>query len=77
MNQQPQLDIKKLRPLIFGIIGIIFLLSIGKFWVTIPSGHAGVIYKKFAGGVDVTEAAYGQGFHLLAPWNDMHVYEIR
>ena len=77
MNQQPQLDIKKLRPLIFGIIGIIFLLSIGKFWVTIPSGHAGVIYRKFGGGVDVTEAAHGQGFHLLAPWNDMHVYEIR
>ncbi|HIA37461.1 MAG TPA: prohibitin family protein, partial [Flavobacteriales bacterium] len=77
MNQQPQLDLKKLRPILFTVIGVIFLLSIGKFWVTIPSGHAGVIYKKFSGGVDVTEAPFGQGFHLLAPWNDMHVYEIR
>jgi len=77
MNEQPQLDIKKLRPIIIGVIAVIFLLSIGKFWVTIPSGHAGVIYKKFSGGVDVNEAPYGQGFHLLAPWNDMHVYVTR
>jgi len=77
MNQQPQLDLKKLRPIIFIVIGIIFMLSIGKFWVTIPSGYAGVIYRKFGGGVDVTETPYNQGFHLLAPWNDMHVYEIR
>jgi regulator of protease activity HflC (stomatin/prohibitin superfamily) len=77
MNQQPQLDVKKLRPLLFVVLGVIILLSIGKFWVTIPSGHAGVIYKKFGNGVDVNQKAFGQGLHVIAPWNDMLVYEIR
>jgi len=76
-NQQPQLDLKKLRPLLLIVLGVIVLLSIGKFWVTIPSGHAGVIYKKFGNGVDVNGKAFGQGLHVIAPWNDMLVYEIR
>jgi regulator of protease activity HflC (stomatin/prohibitin superfamily) len=28
-------------------------------------------------GVDVDEPAYGQGLHIILPWNKMHVYEIR
>ena len=79
MNQynQPQLDTKKLRPLIFGVLGLILLLSIGKFWVTIESGYAGVLYHKFGNGVDVNESSYGQGLHFIAPWNNMKIYEVR
>ena len=79
MNQynQPQLDPKKLRPLIFGVLGLILLLSIGKFWITIESGYSGVLYHKFGSGVDVNEPSYGQGLHFIAPWNNMKVYEVR
>ena len=44
--------------------------------VTIGSGEAGVLFKRFAGGVD-TENTYGEGFHIVAPWNDMEIYEVR
>ena len=76
MNQQPQFDMKKLRPIIYMVIAVIFLLSVGKFWVTIDSGYSGVLYR-LTTGVDVDEPAYGQGLHIILPWNKMHVYEIR
>ena len=61
-------------PVIIG--GILLLILIIKSTVTISSGKAGVLYKTFAGGVD-TEHTYGEGFHFVAPWNDMIVYEVR
>ena len=75
--QQPQLDVKKLRPILLIVLGVIVLLSIGKFWVTIPSGHAGVIFRKFGNGVDVNERPFGSGLHIIAPWNDMIIYDVR
>jgi regulator of protease activity HflC (stomatin/prohibitin superfamily) len=76
MNQQPQFDLKKFRPIIYMVIAVIFLLSVGKFWVTIDSGYSGVLYR-LTTGVDVDEPAYGQGLHIILPWNKMHIYEVR
>ena len=61
-------------PFIIGAIILIIVLT--KSAVTIGSGQAGVLYKTFGGGVD-TENTYGEGFHVVAPWNEMHVYEVR
>ena len=58
------------------VIAVIFLLSVGKFWVTIDSGYSGVLYR-LTTGVDVDEPAYGQGLHIILPWNKMHIYEVR
>jgi len=44
--------------------------------VTIQSGEAGVLYKQFGGGT-VTEVTYPEGFHVLAPWNKMYIYNVR
>lgn len=78
MNQQQQnLDFKKILPIAI-IVGAVLILII--FWsrmtVTIPAGHGGVLFKLFAGGVD-TETTYKEGFHFLAPWNTMYLYETR
>ena len=60
------------------LVPIIFVLVIlfTKSTETIKSGQAGVLYKTFGNGVD-TLKTYGEGFHLVAPWNEMHVYEVR
>jgi regulator of protease activity HflC (stomatin/prohibitin superfamily) len=44
--------------------------------VTIDSGEAGVLYRQFGGGT-VTERTYPEGFHVLAPWNKMYLYNVR
>ena len=62
-------------PVIIGIIIILIILF--KSAITIKSGQAGVLYKTFDGGVVVDEPALGEGFHVIAPWNDVFVYEVR
>ncbi|MGC1517014.1 MAG: prohibitin family protein [Maribacter sp.] len=62
-------------PAIF--IFIILIIAISKSTVTIDSGQAGVLYKTFGGGVVTDEAPMGEGFHLVAPWNRVTVYEVR
>ncbi|NNE30027.1 MAG: prohibitin family protein, partial [Saprospiraceae bacterium] len=60
-----------------GFVALIFLLSLSSsIFLTIQPGQNGVLFKRFAGGLD-TEAIYGQGFHVIAPWNKMFVYDIR
>ena len=58
-------------------IAIILIVFIAKSTETIKSGQAGVLYKTFGGGVVVDEPAMGEGFHFVAPWNDMIVQKVR
>ncbi|MCF6222423.1 MAG: prohibitin family protein [Flavobacteriaceae bacterium] len=76
MAQQPQLQFPKgILPLVF--IGIIAIIFISKSTVTLDSGEAGVLWKRFDGGVVTDQAPLGEGFHLVAPWNTVIVYEVR
>lgn len=76
MAQQPQLSFPKgILPIVF--IGIILLIFISKSTVTIEAGQAGVLWKRFAGGVVTDQPAMGEGFHIVAPWNKVIVYETR
>jgi len=60
------------------IVLIIFLVVIiSKSAITIGSGEAGVLYKTFDGGVVTDQSALGEGFHLVAPWNKVFIYEVR
>ncbi|MGB2759288.1 MAG: SPFH domain-containing protein, partial [Maribacter stanieri] len=62
-------------PAIF--IFIVLIIGISKSTVTIDSGQAGVLYKTFGGGVVTDEPPMGEGFHLVAPWNRVTIYEVR
>ena len=66
---------KAILPIIF--IGIIVIIFFSKSFVTIDAGEAGVLWKRFGGGVVTDEPAMGEGFHVVAPWNKVYVYEIR
>ncbi len=56
-------------------IGLIFL-AVLKMSITLNSGEAGVLFKTFAGGVNVDQT-YGEGFHIIAPWDKMIRYDVR
>ncbi|MDP5082531.1 MAG: prohibitin family protein, partial [Winogradskyella sp.] len=45
--------------------------------VTIDSGEAGVLFETFGEGVVIDEPPMGEGFHIVAPWNKVYVYEVR
>lgn len=62
-------------PAIFVFIVLVIMFS--KSTVTIESGEAGVLYKTFGDGVVTDEPPLGEGFHIVAPWNKVFVYEVR
>lgn len=65
------------RAAIFAIVGVVlFIIIIIKSSVVIEAGQAGVLFRPFSDGVDL-ENTYGEGFHIIAPWNDMIIYPVR
>ncbi|QCX39204.1 prohibitin family protein [Aureibaculum algae] len=66
---------KAILPIIFLVIIAIILFS--KSFVTIEAGQAGVLWKRFGGGVVIDEPALGEGFQVIAPWNKVYIYEVR
>jgi regulator of protease activity HflC (stomatin/prohibitin superfamily) len=74
---QEEFNFRRILPIAI-ILGAIILIII--FWsrmtITIDAGHGGVLFRTFAGGVKL-EKTYGEGFHFIAPWNRMIVYDVR
>jgi len=65
------------KAMIMGIVGLIFIVLFGSsMFYTIDPGEKGILFKKFGGGLD-KEIIYGQGFHVIAPWNTLHVYDVK
>ncbi len=65
---------KKIIAIVVLAILVVFIMI--KASVTIKSGEAGVLFKTFGGGID-TESTYGEGFHFIAPWNDVILYNVK
>ncbi len=76
MDNRQQLRVPK-AGIFFIIISFIGLIIIFNSTQTIKSGQAGVLYKLLGGGVVTDQPPLGEGFHLIAPWNDVIIYEVR
>ena len=71
MEKLPKAGVPAITLIIFAVI------LLAKSAITIGSGEAGVLYKTFGVGVVTDEPPLGEGFHLVAPWNKVIVYEVR
>lgn len=64
----------------YGVITVIALIIILIFsnatFLTLEAGSRGVLFKRFSGGLD-KENIYQPGFHVISPWNNMYVYDVR
>jgi prohibitin 2 len=46
--------------------------------VTVPSGHVGVLWKRFGGGTVLDPRQLkDEGLHLIWPWNELFLYDLR
>lgn len=59
------------------ILIILAVILVSKSTVIIGSGEAGVLYKTLGDGVVTDKPPLGEGFHFVAPWNKVFVYEVR
>lgn len=60
------------------IMTILFLVI--AFWdqmfITIPSGHKGVLFRRFAGGT-VVNRVWDEGLAIISPWDELYIYDVR
>ena len=62
---------------ILAFIGLVLLISLSNsLFLNIDPGEKGIIFRPFSGGLD-KETIYDQGFHVIAPWNKMYIYDVR
>ena len=76
MAQQPNPKLTRRLLILTLAFGPILILW-GSLTVTIPSGHAGLLFHTFGDGIDPEEQPMNSGFHFKAPWNKVYEYEIR
>lgn len=64
----------------YAVIGFFAFIALVTFsnstFITLEPGERGVLFKRFSGGLD-KENIYAPGFHVVAPWNNMYVYQVR
>lgn len=74
-NNQLDLNFPK-RGILIIVVAVVAIILFSKSTVTIGPGEGGVVFEQFAGGIN-TERTYGEGFHIVAPWNRMIVRKVR
>lgn len=69
----------KKRSAILIVLSLIIFLVTALLWkmifITVGSGEAGVLYKRFSG--TQIDKVYSEGFYVINPINVLHIYEVR
>jgi regulator of protease activity HflC (stomatin/prohibitin superfamily) len=58
-------------------LAFVLIVFISKASINIGYGEAGVLFKTFGGGVVTDEPPLGEGFHIIAPWNKVYIYNVK
>jgi regulator of protease activity HflC (stomatin/prohibitin superfamily) len=58
------------------IVAVGVLVLTNATFITLQPGERGVIFRKFTTGLD-KEHIYKPGFHIVAPWNNMFIYNVK
>lgn len=65
------------RYIVLGFLALLVIVVLtNTTFLTIDPGEKGVLFKRFGGGLN-KEKVYNQGFHIVAPWNKMYIYDVR
>ena len=69
-------NFKKSYLIIAGVVVVVLLFFGSSMFITIQPGERGVIFRPFSSGLD-KESIYIPGFHIVAPWNTLFVYDVK
>ncbi len=71
-----QIDPKKLKPILILVAAIIILIIfIKSTFIILQPTEKGIVFRKYTSGLDV-EHVKNEGLNIIAPWNDLIVYEV-
>lgn len=78
INIDPQKRPNLSKFILPGFIVLMALLVLSNTtFVTIDPGEKGIVFKRFAGGLDKEAAPLNQGFKVIMPWNKLYIYDVR
>ena len=58
------------------VFGLAILFFAPRIFITVKAGEAAVLYRPFLGGT-VRGKVYGEGLHVLWPWDHLWIYNVR
>ncbi|NLO02597.1 MAG: prohibitin family protein [Bacteroidales bacterium] len=63
---------------IIAIVAVILIILLfgGRMFFIIEAGERGIIFRPYTSGLD-TKNIYGDGFHIISPWNKLYIYDVR
>ena len=67
---------KRTYILVFVVILVVLVFFGSSMFFTIQPGERGVVFRPFSTGLD-KQHIYTPGFHLVSPWNDLIVYDVK
>lgn len=69
---------KKPQNLIVAAVAVLFVIILlgNRLFLTLDATERGVLFKPFGGGLD-KENVYNPGFHMIAPWNKMYIFNVQ
>ncbi|PCJ97213.1 MAG: peptidase [Flavobacteriaceae bacterium] len=59
------------------VVAILLIMFFSRIFVNVDRGEAGVLWKRFHGGVVTNAPALSEGLNVVAPWNKVDIYNIR
>jgi regulator of protease activity HflC (stomatin/prohibitin superfamily) len=63
--------------LVLMIIALIGAVLYPYMVITVPSGQVGVLWKRFLGGTVTDRPPWGEGIHVIWPWDELFLYDLR
>lgn len=69
---------KRKRSLVIGVLValLIFLFFAERVVIFVNAGETAVLFKRFQGGTQL-DRTYGEGLHIVLPWDHMQIYNVR
>ena len=75
-QQAPELDPGKIKKIVITVaITLTALIIIFKSFILLGPTERGIVFYTISGGLD-TENVYEPGLNIVAPWNEMIVYDV-
>lgn len=59
------------------LLAFVLIIFVSKSSINIGYGEAGVLFKTFGGGVVTDKSPLSEGFHIIAPWNKVYIYNVK
>ncbi|MAZ37130.1 prohibitin family protein [bacterium] len=76
-QENTEFNFKKIGPIAALVLALVLFLGLGnRLFLTIDATERGVMFKPFGDGL-ARDEVYSPGFHIIAPWNKMYIFNVQ